>query len=544
MEISVIGTSQAMLVNTESSVRRDLFGFCGKLSPQIFSRRSTICFGQSIRWGKRSPIRLALKADAQSEAIVSDKVCGSTSTPRTGSKPIDGVRLYVGLPLDAVSDCNTINHARAITAGLRALKLLGVDGVELPIWWGISEKEAMGKYEWSGYLKLAEMVQKAGLKLHISLCFHASKEHKIPLPEWVSQIGESQPSIFFTNRSGEQYRDCLSLSVDDLPVLDGKSPIQVYGNFCESFKSSFSAFLGSTITGISIGLGPDGELRYPSHHHPSKNNQIRGVGEFQCYDEDMLTNLKQHAEAFGNPLWGLSGPHDSPTYDQLPNSNSFVNENGGSWETAYGDFFLSWYSNNLISHLDRLLSLASSTFSDYPVKIAGKVPLIHSWYKTRSHPSELMAGFYNTVNRDGYDKVVQIFAKKSCKVIVPGMDLTDECQPNGALSSPESLLRQIVTACKNHGVEVSGQNSSVSGGPNAFGQIKRNLLDENEVVDLFTYQRMGADFFSPDHFPKFMEFVRSLNQLELGLDDLPSEEIQDSKSVHSEQGKDLLVQTA
>lgn len=161
---------------------------------------------------------------------------------------IDGVRLYVGLPLDAVSDCNTINHERAITAGLKALKLLGVDGVELPIWWGIAEKEAMGKYEWSGYLKLAEMVQKAGLKLHISLCFHASKEHKIPLPEWVSQIGESQPSIFFTNRSGEQYRGCLSLSVDDLPVLDGKSPIQVYGNFCESFKSSFSAFLGSTIT--------------------------------------------------------------------------------------------------------------------------------------------------------------------------------------------------------------------------------------------------------------------------------------------------------
>ncbi|KAH7857311.1 hypothetical protein Vadar_011191 [Vaccinium darrowii] len=407
MEISVIGTSQAMLVNTESSVRRDLFGFCGKLSPQIFSRRSTICFGQSIRWGKRFPIRLALKAAAQSEAIVSDKVCGSTSTSRTGSKPIDGVRLYVGLPLDAVSDCNTINHERAITAGLKALKLLGVDGVELPIWWGIAEKEAMGKYEWSGYLKLAEMVQKAG----------------------------------------EQYRGCLSLSVDDLPVLDGKSPIQVYGNFCESFKSSFSAFLGSTITGISIGLGPDGELRYPSHYHPSKNNQIRGVGEFQCYDENMLTNLKQHAEAFGNPLWGLSGPHDSPTYDQLPNSNSFVNENGGSWEAAYGDFFLSWYSNNLISHLDRLLSLASSTFSDYPVKIAGKVPLIHSWYKTRSHPSELTAGFYNTVNRDGYDK-----------------------------------------------------NSSVSGGPNAFGQIKRNLLDENEVVDLFTYQRMGADFFSPDHF--------------------------------------------
>lgn len=258
----------------------------------------------------------------------------------------------------------------------------------------------------------------------------------------------------------------------------------------------------------------------------------------------MLINLKQHAEATGNPLWGLSGPHDSPTYDELPNSNNFVKENGGSWETTYGNFFLSWYSNNLTSHLDRLLSLTSSTFSDYPVKISGKVPLMHWWYKTRSHPSELTAGFYNTVNRDGYDEVVEIFAKNSCKVILPGMDLLDECQPDRALSSPESLLRQIVTACKKHGVEVSGQNSSIFGGPNAFDQIKRNLLDDNEVVDLFTYQRMGAAFFSPDHFPEFTEFVRNLNQPELGWDDLPSEEGEDGESVYSGQGKDLLVQTA
>ncbi|KAE9453219.1 hypothetical protein C3L33_14884, partial [Rhododendron williamsianum] len=384
--------------------------------------------------GEKPPIRLALKAAANSEAR------GSTSASRSGSKPIDGVRLYVGLPLDAVSDCNTINHARAITAGLKALKLLGVDGVELPVWWGIAEKEAMGKYEWSGYLKLAEMVQKAG----------------------------------------EQCRDCLSLSVDDLPVLDGKSPIQAYGNFCESFKSSFSAFLGSTITGISIGLGPDGELRYPSRYQSSKNNQVRGVGEFQCYDENMLINLKQHAEATGNPLWGLSGPHDSPTYDELPNSNNFVKENGGSWETTYGNFFLSWYSNNLTSHLDRLLSLTSSTFRI----------IRQSLIKPR------------------------VVAKTNC---------------NGLQ--------------KTWG-EVSGQNSSISGGPNAFDQIKRNLLDDNEVVDLFTYQRMGAAFFSPDNFPEFTEFVRNLNQPELGWDDLPSEEGEDGESVYSGQGKDLLVQTA
>ncbi|GFZ21848.1 beta-amylase 3 [Actinidia rufa] len=192
-----------------------------------------------------------------------------------------------------------------------------------------------------------------------------------------------------------------------------------------------------------------------------------------------------------------------PSYDQAPNSNNFVKEHGESWETPYGDFFLSWYSNQLISHGDRLLSLASSTFNDVPVKVSGKVPLVHSWYKTRSHPSELTAGFYNTVSRDG-DGVVEI-------------------------------LQGI------RGVNVWGQNSTISGAPNGFEQIKKNLLDENKVVDLFTYQRMGAYFFSPDHFLKCTEFVRRLTQPELHLDDLLSDE---AESVCSEQGKNLHMQVA
>jgi hypothetical protein len=38
------------------------------------------------------------------------------------------------------------------------------------------------------------------------------------------------------------------LAVDEVPVLNGKTPVQVYQEFCESFKSSFSHFFGSTIT--------------------------------------------------------------------------------------------------------------------------------------------------------------------------------------------------------------------------------------------------------------------------------------------------------
>lgn len=145
-----------------------------------------------------------------------------------------------------------------------------------------------------------------------------------------------------------------------------------------------------------MGLGPDGELRYPSHRGFAKSDTVPGAGEFQCYDKNMLHLLKQHAEACGKPKWGLGGPHDAPANSELPTANTFFKDHGGSWESPYGDFFLSWYSSQLIAHGDRLLSLASSVFSDSAVNIFGKVPLMHSWHGTRSHPSELTAGFYNT----------------------------------------------------------------------------------------------------------------------------------------------------
>ncbi|KAK6122752.1 hypothetical protein DH2020_043505 [Rehmannia glutinosa] len=541
MEVSVIRSSQ---VNLGRICDVGFFSLSKNLNAKICnlsnnnSKRYNLGRNQSLVWHSKSAIGFTLRASATAQAdatVISDKASKITRT-----KPNDGVKLFVGMPLDTVSKSNTINHARAISAGLKALKLLGVDGVELPVWWGIAENEIMGKYEWTAYLAVVEMVQKLSLKLHVSLCFHASQECKIPLPEWVSRNGEVDPNIYFMDRLGQQYKDCLSLAVDDVPVLDGKTPVDVYKEFCENFKSAFSPFLGPTITGISIGLGPDGELRYPSHHGRVKSN-YHGAGEFQCYDKNMLSNLKQHAEKHGNPLWGLDGPHDAPAYDNCPISGGFFMENGGSWETPYGDFFLSWYSNQLISHGDRILSLAASAFKDASITVSAKVPLMHSWYKTRSHPSELTAGFYNTAKRDGYDDIAKIFSKYSCKMILPGMDLSDEFEQVESRSSPESLLAQITSSCRTHGVEMSGQNSLVSGVSKGLKRIRKNLMDENAVADLFMYQRMGAYFFSPEHFSLFAQFVRGLNQPIQSLDDLTVEKGDDIESIP---GSSLHMQTA
>ncbi|KAF5184603.1 Beta-amylase [Thalictrum thalictroides] len=235
MEISFVGCSEAKIIKTDYSEIQKL-GFC---KSNIFggNKKNQLCFNFVRNWNK-ARIQLSFKPIS--------KVYSSDKTMVERCLPEDQVQLFVGLPLDAVSDCNSINHVRAIKVGLKALKLLGCEGVEVPVWWGIVEKEAMGKYEWSGYLALVKMVQDMGLKLRVSLCFHGSKQ--VPLPLWISQIGEVQPDIFFSDRSGKRYKECLSFGVDNLLVLDGRSPMQVYQGFLESFKSTFSDFMGSTIT--------------------------------------------------------------------------------------------------------------------------------------------------------------------------------------------------------------------------------------------------------------------------------------------------------
>lgn len=151
--------------------------------------------------------------------------------------------IFVGLPLDVVSDLNIVNHDKAIEAGLCALSLLGVHGVDLPISWGIATDNG-----WSSYLAIAAMARDAGLRLRVSLNLHGHEHPNLPLPKYVSRAAHSDPDIFFTDLSSNRYHDCLSFSVDDLPVLGGRTPMEVYEEFFHNFRHAFSDFFDSTIT--------------------------------------------------------------------------------------------------------------------------------------------------------------------------------------------------------------------------------------------------------------------------------------------------------
>lgn len=60
---------------------------------------------------------------------------------------------------------------------------------------------------------------------------------------------------------------------------------------------------GNTITELTVGMGPAGELRYPAYPEGDGRWRFPGVGEFQCYDRFMLQDLKENALAAGRPEW-------------------------------------------------------------------------------------------------------------------------------------------------------------------------------------------------------------------------------------------------
>lgn len=70
-----------------------------------------------------------------------------------------------------------------------------------------------------------------------------------------------------------------------------------------TFTVRLASCTGSSVTEITIGMGPAGELRYPSYPEGDGRWRFPGVGEFQCHDKYMLANLQAAANAVGQPQW-------------------------------------------------------------------------------------------------------------------------------------------------------------------------------------------------------------------------------------------------
>lgn len=475
----------------------------------------------------RSPLRLDLSAACQAFAMAETEeaaeegeyVAGGVSPKAVGK----GVPVYVMMPLDSVKMDNTVNRRKAMNASLQALKSAGVEGVMMDVWWGLVEREKPGEYNWGGYIELMEMAKKHGLKVQAVMSFHqcggnVGDSVTIPLPKWVVEEIDKDPDLAYTDQWGRRNYEYVSLACDTLPVLKGRTPVQCYGDFMRAFSDQFKHLLGDTIVEIQVGMGPAGELRYPSYPEQDGVWKFPGIGAFQCFDKYMIGSLKAAAEAAGKPEWGHSGPTDAGHYNNWPEDTQFFRKEGGGWNSPYGEFFLNWYSQMLLDHGERILSSATSIFKDTGVKISVKIAGIHWHYGSRSHAPELTAGYYNTRFRDGYLPIAQMLARHGAIFNFTCIEMRDHEQPQDALCAPEKLVRQVALATQQAQVPLAGENALPRYDEYAHEQILRASaldVDENSgdrQMCAFTYLRMNPNLFQPDNWRKFVAFVKKMKE--------------------------------
>lgn len=435
----------------------------------------------------------------------------------------EGVPVYVMMPLDSVTMGNGVKRRKAMEVSLMALKAVGVEGVMMDVWWGLVERDRAGSYNWGGYEELLDTCKKLGLKVQAVMSFHqcggnVGDSCTIGLPRWVVEEMEKDPELTYTDKWGRRNYEYVSLGCDNLPVLKGRTPIQCYSDYMRAFRDKFRYLLGETIVEVQVGMGPAGELRYPSYPELNGTWKFPGIGAFQCYDKYMRSSLKAAAIAAGKPEWGNGGPSDAGHYNNWPEDTPFFRHEGG-WRSPYGEFFLNWYSQMLLDHGDRVLSSATSIFCGTGVKISVKVAGIHWHYGTRSHAPELTAGYFNTRQRDGYIPIARLIGRHGAVFNFTCIEMRDHEQPQDAQCTPEKLVHQVKLATCEAGVALAGENALPRYDETAHKQILRaSLLSfqgngrEDGQLCAFTYLRMSPHLFHPENWRLFVAFVKKMKE--------------------------------
>lgn len=456
----------------------------------------------------------------------------SCSLPQQITSPVRGVPVYVMLPLDTVwlvengqgsnGAESVLMREKAMEVSLEMLRASGVEGVMVDVWWGIVEHGGPKKYDFSAYRRLFEQVSAAGLKVQAVMSFHAAGGNvgdtcTISLPPWVLEVGTEDPDIFYTDAAGFRNKECISLGCDNEPVLRGRTPIQVYGDFCAAFADEFAPMMGSVIDEITVGMGPAGELRYPSYPEGDGRWRFPGVGQFQCYDRYMLSSLQAAAGAEGRPEWGHGGPHDAGHYNARENETGFFKDNGGSFDTPYGSFFLSWYSSKLVDHADAILGTVQQVLAERgrpriarevrdtsdggkmfafepAAKLSIKLAGVHWWFKSRAHAAENTAGYYSTWYRNGYLPIFEMLASHRAGASFTCVEMRDCEHPMEGRCSPEGLLHQVLATAARLGVPVSGENALQRYDQHAFDRIAESAFGQSVMagrLERLTFLRMG-----------------------------------------------------
>ncbi|KAK1407665.1 hypothetical protein QVD17_39286 [Tagetes erecta] len=443
-----------------------------------------------------------------------------TSTTLKDDMLANYVPIYVMLQLDIITTDNILKDKAGLEKQLKQLQGACVDGVMCDVWWGIVESKGPKEYDWSAYRTLFQLVQDCKLKMQVVMSFHQCGGNigdvvNIPIPQWVRDVGETDPDIFYTNRTGNRNIEYLTIGVDNQPLFCGRTAIELYSDFMKSFRETMAEFLDAELfTDIEVGLGPAGELRYPSYPQ-SQGWAFPGIGEFQCYDKYLKMDFKEAATNEGKPEWEL--PDDGGEYNDNPDVTGFFGSKG--YLSEKGKFFLTWYSNKLLIHGDQILDEANKAFLGCKVKLACKISGIHWWYKDDSHAAELTAGYYNLNERDGYRPIARMLSRHYGVFNFTCLEMRDSEHDAAKKCGPQKLVQQVFSAVKREEVHMAGENALERYDRKAYNQILLNVrpngVNKNGPpklkMEALTFLRLGDELLTKKNFGIFKLFVKKLH---------------------------------
>eukprot|EP00026_Physarum_polycephalum_P008394 Phypoly_transcript_08477.p1 GENE.Phypoly_transcript_08477~~Phypoly_transcript_08477.p1 ORF type:complete len:484 (+),score=61.25 Phypoly_transcript_08477:208-1452(+) len=387
-------------------------------------------------------------------------------------------------------------------------------GLSISVWWGLVETEPQ-EYDWSMYEDLFTVVQSSMSKpkVKILINFHAciagtfSCDTNISLPPWLNTFSYENEGIFYTDVNGFSSNEYLTSGVDHINIFppSNRTGTQMYTDFVASFAETFKDLFDTLIYEVQIGLGPNGELRYPAFEGPDWT--LPGIGQFQCYDK----YLQNQYFTFANktrPNFAYLPPASAVHYDDTPgNAPFFAKPKINGSDSDYGQFFLSWYSSRLLQHGGVILSQMSSVLRTYSpnVTLAAKIGCIYWQNGDPSHAAEVTAGYMN------YTIIAEMLQAYSVRMSFGCFDLSDREASKDLIdahASPQQLVSEMLQTAKTVGLRMEATNSlpyATSDFDLVISNVKRNPLP---LVG-FTFNSLSTTLL--DNLKEFRHFVDVLN---------------------------------